>query len=309
MAKELTATKPGTREVQRILRKQVNRAREALKGKSASASDKEVHTARKQLKKARASLRLVREGLGSRLYRKENSSFRDAARPLTEVRDAKVLLETLDDLADHFPGAVSIPALAEVHLALEEYQHEVRERVRKESSLGAVRDSLKETRKRARDWPLEGRGWSVLGAGLSRVYEAGRDAFEAARNEPSVENLHEWRKQVKYLWHQVEVLQPLWPSTLEGLAEQLHTLAGHLGDDHDLAVLRQKLQDEPGRFPDRDTAGALIGLIDRRRAELQKQAFFLGPRLYAEKPAQFAARLKGYWRAWRAEGAAGEKRG
>jgi len=41
----------------------------------------------------------------------------------------------------------------------------------------------------------------------------------------------------------------------------------------------------------------LDGLIDRRRNELQKQAFAYGQRLFAEKPKRFVRRLERYWNA------------
>ena len=115
------------------------------------------------------------------------------------------------------------------------------------------------------------------------------------------DNLHEWRKQTKYLWHQLQVLEPLWPSVLAGLAEQAHALSQHLGDDHDLAMLRDKLLGEPDQFADAAAVSAVVDLLDRRRVDLQKLAVSLGRRLYAERPARFAARLRGYWKVSRSE--------
>lgn len=45
----------------------------------------------------------------------------------------------------------------------------------------------------------------------------------------------------------------------------------------------------------------LLALIDKRRAELQAQAEFLGERFYAEKRDAFESRFQEYWKAWRAE--------
>jgi hypothetical protein len=44
---------------------------------------------------------------------------------------------------------------------------------------------------------------------------------------------------------------------------------------------------------------ALLALIDRRQGQLRKKAVLLGPRLFEEKPKQFAARFGQYWRQWR----------
>ena len=44
------------------------------------------------------------------------------------------------------------------------------------------------------------------------MYRAGREAFEEARRSPTVVHLHEWRKQTKYLWHELEMLHPIRPA-------------------------------------------------------------------------------------------------
>jgi CHAD domain-containing protein len=153
------------------------------------------------------------------------------------------------------------------------------------------------------------RGWSVLGAGVKRVYRQGREAFAVAQDDPSQEHLHEWRKQVKYLWHQLQVLQPIQRSQLKALADQAHTLANHLGDDHDLAVLSHKFLEAPDRFPDCATMHTLATLIARRRTLLQEQAMTLGHRLYEDKPRIFVDRLREYWRAWRGKASQGTPSG
>jgi hypothetical protein len=106
---------------------------------------------------------------------------------------------------------------------------------------------------------------------------------------------------VKYLWHQLQVLQPIQLGQLTALVDQAHTLANALGDDHDLAILSYKFMEEPDRFPDRATMHTLTDLIAHRRALLQEQAMTLGHCLYEEKPRIFVDRLREYWRAWRGE--------
>jgi hypothetical protein len=95
------------------------------------------------------------------------------------------------------------------------------------------------------------------------------------------------------------VLQPIQLGQLTALADQAHTLANALGDDHDLAILSQKFLEETDRFPDRGTVHKLADLIVRRRALLQAQAMTLGHCLYEAKPRKFVDRLREYWHAWR----------
>ena len=133
---------------------------------------------------------------------------------------------------------------------------------------------------------------------MRRIYRNGQEAFAVVQEDPSEEHLHEWRKQVKYLWHQLQVLQPIQVGQLTALADQAHTLANALGDDHDLAILSHKFLEELDRFPDRATMHTLTDLIAHRRALLQEQAMTLGHRLYEEKPRIFVDCLREYWRAW-----------
>jgi len=89
---------------------------------------------------------------------------------------------------------------------------------------------------------------------------------------------------------------------MEGLSEQAHQLADHLGDDHDLAVLRDLLVGEGAEWAAPGTLMKLLDLIDVRRGELQHAAAQLGQRLYADRPKAFLNRLHSYWQAWRADG-------
>ena len=61
-----------------------------------------VHEARKDLKKLRATLKLVRPLIGDKTYGRENARFRDAGRALSDVRDAQVRAQTIDALAKRF---------------------------------------------------------------------------------------------------------------------------------------------------------------------------------------------------------------
>jgi hypothetical protein len=67
-------TKSGTQEVQRLLRHHIAQALKALQGNQ-PLSDTVVHRARKQLKKGRADLRLLRKALGSQTYAQENRAL------------------------------------------------------------------------------------------------------------------------------------------------------------------------------------------------------------------------------------------
>jgi len=79
--------------IRNILLGQIASAQTALYAAERSDDDA-VHSARKALKCARATLRLLRGVIGEGRYATENGRLRNAARPLSRVRDAKILLDT-----------------------------------------------------------------------------------------------------------------------------------------------------------------------------------------------------------------------
>ena len=69
--------------------------------KENGVSSEDIHDARKNFKKIRTVLRLVRSKLGNDLYQSENSFYRDAGRTLSALRDSTVLIFTFDKLIEN----------------------------------------------------------------------------------------------------------------------------------------------------------------------------------------------------------------
>jgi CHAD domain-containing protein len=283
----------GTR---RIVRKQMEDALEYLTGPHPGSRDEAVHEARKCFKKIRAVLRLVWPVIGEKNYQQENICFRDAGRPLTEVRDAKILIETLDQLSEHFKEHLVGRSFADIRQALQDNLRAVRKRVLDEqNAFAVVAGTIQQAQERIKSWADVPNKWVSMGHGLEDVYHRAAGALDAVAADPTVEKLHEWRKQTKYLRYLLEVLRPLWPERVEELANEADHISELLGADHDLAVLRQMLTEDPDRFGGADDQEVLLALIDRRRAELGQEAMPLGRRFFQDSPRVFARRLKGYW--------------
>src|SRR5436853_4554026 len=102
-----------------VLRQHIGDAMRTLRTPD-SLSDEDIHRARKELKRARAHLRLLRSAIGKTAYRRENARLRDVARPLREVRDAQALLKTVDDLIQNEQVASRRTALVKLRRLLEQ---------------------------------------------------------------------------------------------------------------------------------------------------------------------------------------------
>ena len=280
--------------VRRIARGRAQNVIDALQSPDAEA----VHEARKDLKKLRSLLRLVRTGLGKRFYRTENRRFRDAGARLSVARDAEVKLQTLAALRSRFPDDLDGNALEGYAKVLEQERRLAGESL----DSGAVSETLDEVtlgRNRVSGWKLKARGWELVGPGLARSYRRGRKRMRDVVEAPTDAAVHEWRKRVKDLWYQLRVVRDAWPQVIEATADQAHELTELLGDHHDLAVIAADVRGRPELFGHREGADALLGVAARRQDELLGDAIELGRRLYAEKPKDFERRFKAYWLAWR----------
>ena len=250
-----------------------------------------VHDARKHVKKLRALLRLVRPALGARAYRAESAALRDVGRGLSATRDADVLVATVAALAQRFAGRLQAATFDGVRAALARSAGAPGEAAAERATAIA---ELRAAAARVEEWPLEGAGWGTVVAGIARAYRRGREAGTAAEEEPTAERLHEWRKRVKDLWYHERLLAPAWPAVIGAHGEEAHVLSELLGEEHDLAVLRERL-DGGGLAPAPAVEAelpALAELVEERRAELREQARRLGRRLYAESPKAFARRIE-----------------
>ena len=269
----------------------------SLSGRAVSPAD--IHAARKTLKKARAWLRLLRTGISARSFREHNHALRDAARPLSEARDAQILIETLHKLLKRYHEPAPDRRFGRFERALQKDRRAIQRRViSSRTGIAASRRALRRSKKALTELSIKGKDWKVIGASFEKVYVRGRENLQAARDSPAPESLHEWRKDTKNLWHQLQMLEPLWPGVIGEWADQAHQLADYLGDDHNLWVLRTTVKKKSDDFPDRADSDALLALVDRHRTQLQAKAWLLGARLYEPKPRRLRARLGEYWRLW-----------
>jgi CHAD domain-containing protein len=282
----------GTR---RILQERVEQIKSDLSNQQIDRNFR-VHESRKNCKRIRATYRLIRDEIGAQIYRQENARFRDIARQLAIARDRWVMIQTLGrlmDQDDHKHTNQFILQLREnlkqnyEHLMAQESEHTFRDQT--------IFESLEEALTQIKLLPFDRQDFGAIRKGIRRVYARGRKAMWKAKQQTSSEAFHDWRKRVKYLWHQVEILEITWPPIMKAYGDELHLLSDYLGDDHDLAVLRASLSETSSKLTPDATDLSLDDLIEQKRSNLERFAFSLGERLYHDSPRIFVKRLEKYW--------------
>lgn len=299
MSYRLEAEEKPAAGMRRIALERLERAAGRLR-EAATAEDPSecIHAARKDLKKLRAAIRLLRRELGDDLYRAENERYRRAGRLLSPSRDAEVKVEVLEDLRERFPGRL---AAADTSDWLDQLRRErdlavAAAREGDADSIRAALEVVEEGRAGIEAWPLEAESWKLVGPGISRAYRRGRRAMRRATEDPSGVNLHEWRRRAKDLWYHLRILRDARPPALAGSIECADELAAALGDHHDLTLLRDDLLRRDLPLADRP---ALIAAIGERQEDLAATAFDRGERLYARKPKAFRRKMRRGWKKWR----------
>jgi CHAD domain-containing protein len=262
--------------------------------------EKVVHQVRKRCKKLRALVRLVRPGFDD--YARENTAFRDLARTLGGVRDQDVLIETCNKIGVHYGKDADAEALQAVRCALLAEKQDAANSAALDERLAVFRDAMLQARHRAPLWIVRGDGFAALSGGLQKTLKQADKAMAAACGGPTADNMHEWRKHVKYHWYHARLLRSIWPDAMQAHVAAASELADLLGDHHDLTVLRERLRAQPHHYGGTDAARPVEQMAAGREEELTGEVFRRGALLQAEAPKALARRWERYWHYWRGEG-------
>jgi CHAD domain-containing protein len=296
------ASKSSRSNLRRLARNQLLAAINELEAPFADRADA-IHEARLHLKKLRALVRLGREA-APQACNEENGSLRDIARALSTQRDRQAMVDALDKLERHAEREWGEPsgeldAIQKLRCRFIESQQQESNGAGFEQLVEKVVDQLRQALSRVDDWAGAAHNDRIVSQGFAESYRRGRRALRAVLAGPTAENLHEWRKQIKYHRYQVRLFQAAWPTILEAHYEELKRLSDLLGDDHDLVVLEQAIRSACAPDFDADALDRLRALIQRRRNELHAEAIPLGRLLFAEKPKQLTERFTRYWCTYR----------
>jgi Uncharacterized conserved protein len=290
--------------LRRICRKQIEAAIAITKGDK-EASDTPVHEVRKNLKKARAALRLVRKEIGRGLFREQDHALRDVGRLTSEIRDAEVRLQTVRQFQDikHRRGRGAYVKLeGMLMLELENFM----------AAFAEWQTQALPMLERAQDnidcWPLDQFSCQQLRRAVQRTYKGARKALKSAQASPTPENFHRFRKRAKRLWYELRIVRPINPVVLNNLSDDLRTLGRLLGRAHDLSFLGDRLRCEDGSGNGRmRRAGQpawereghnLLALIEVSQGDLQRGATELAEHFFAERPRDFGERLASWLEDW-----------
>lgn len=264
--------------IRRIAREQIDKAIDNADGRDLEVA---IHAVRKRCKMLRALIRLVRPVFPD--FQNENRIFRDAARQLSSLRDATTLLETCNRVLASLDDGGGVASQADTLIKI--FEHRRSQIIAEQGArkrLKSFAEVMHDARARVHTWSLEDHRFRVLTGGYRRTHKHTFEAMRTAYASPSDAHFHRWRKHVVYHRYHLALLGVVWPTVTKTMHSEARELSDLLGEDHDLAVFRSTLLDDPGSFGRADELQIVLLAIDQRRSLLQARALPLGERVAAK---------------------------
>jgi CHAD domain len=277
-------------ELTKIARRQLRKTADALTTSEGSQFRSAVYESRKSVKKVRAITAFLVQA-GAKLPRKDRKRLKLAARALARVRDSSAIIDTFDRVRRRYPKQLPEHTYAILRRGLVAARDRREARAQSDGVVADAAERLEKARQSAREW----RSPSIKSSGLIAIvtdsYRRSRRAMKRARATGQSASVHQWRKELKTLWYQLRLAQPLTTGVAPLIAD-LKRLATELGDDHNLVVLAATLRGCRDLRSMRAEIRQIDRLAARMRQSLRRRAFVLGRRLHIRKPKAFARWLR-----------------
>jgi CHAD domain-containing protein len=271
--------------MKRILIGEILEAHRVLEDRTVGR-DEAVHGARRHMKWMR-SIWYVLDTVPGANRDARRAQIRDTARLLAGARDADVMAAEARRLLARADGRAHTASLRLV----ERLEAEARAAHAEAPPIATVLSRLRAAEADARSLPTRFEAGRLLADGLVASYRRGRRDWRAIDDGASTEALHDWRKRVKRRRHLSALVPVANPATTRAIQADLDDLGEILGEEHDLALLRDLVERTPTLIAPSEGRDDVLDLIADRRRKLKKVAIGLGEELYGAKTRSFAEEL------------------
>jgi CHAD domain-containing protein len=215
---------------------------------------------------------------------------------MSTARDYSVLLQTLKLLEKKHRGGVREKDLKLLRERLSDRKEaEVRSLKGLEGGFEVIAGELDEALIRL-DSTLHLRNhFDSIGPGMKRIYRRGRQHLQEMQEERTMETLHEYRKNCRYLQYQMELIQPLFPELLRPYATTLDEHAELLGKIRDFQRFKSYIQHEMMEVISHTGIKHLAHAVSQMEQKITTGVLRNAALIFAEKPRRFTERIQFYW--------------
>ena len=243
-----------------------------------------VHDFRKSIRRARSVIALLRPALGRTAARGLAEELQRAFRDTGDLRDGDVLTATLAAVSGDDPELFVEAAEVAARLGANPKSADPGKVVRKALPiLRRLPAALEVILPREYSTP-------DLERGLTRSYRRSQRAWTQAEQSRTDSDFHEWRKRVKELRYQVELLASTGSPSLKAREKALGVLARELGEVTDMSMLCRQIE----ALAADGGSGIASRLLERGRALVRERSDGLlsrGGEFFSEPPRAFALKV------------------
>jgi CHAD domain-containing protein len=254
-----------------------------------------IHEARKNIKKIRSILRLVRHEIGEEIYHELNTFYRESGQQVAQLRDDTSIIELLEGSKKRIKsGDLQLAIQKSIRLTKKKRETEFIEFHKNKTDI-QLSKAFDEKAKVLSRLQISGNPEIFIMKSLNKIYINTTKRMKLAEAEGTNEAYHNWRKQVKYLMFQMMLLKNAWPNFFNAYIIELGNLQKLLGNLHDLDILNSLVVKGDLLPLNKNQKGILLKYIYPRRASLKKQVHTIGNLLFTESSPAFSKRLLGIW--------------
>lgn len=284
-------------EVKSVASDQLHRAIMALETQPDGLHEA-IHEARKKFKRVRALYRLVADDM-KEFRQAENVRLRQTAADLSAVRDATALIETVDYLSHHAESPEEEEVLARTRDALTARRDAIdKAEVDLADKARAAIDNCNEAIAAASAEDFDG-GLRKTAKRIRKAWKKSltraRAALSACHENAHAEVFHELRKCGQTYWMHLSLLRDIWPSAMHAKRQQAKHLVDMLGHEHDMSLLVELLDAEPGIAGNGESQSHLLGAIIRQQQAIRRETLPLAETVFADEPSVEAGIVAVLW--------------
>jgi CHAD domain-containing protein len=240
-----------------------------------------IHQARLCCKRQRSILRLFRFALGESHYKSLNEFYRDKSRQLSPLRDLTANMETCDLLLGRTKKDDAVKYLCKIkNLFIRERNSILQSATFKKVKSDVMADFHQMGNKLLQTDIVNKEGDKVLGRGITAIICRARKEFKVNADSIDPHSMHQWRKRVKYLGYQLNIITPFWPSIVGAFSAEIQVLAKLLGKHHDLFMLETHLKQIKNESGSKKEASFILRKLYRERTAIEKKSLQLGTRMF-----------------------------
>lgn len=276
--------------VQRVLQKQTAHALALLTQWEVDPASS-IHRARQACKRARAVAQLLKVA-APYVATVENGFFRGIQKRIAYARDNEALVEALDFLT----VGVTEPRLAEsVAMLRDSLAARAANNLQENRSALSVQiesacHDLRCSERRLSRLPIDGLRRRDLRRGATRTWERCVAGFVRLEADSPPASFHAWRRQVKYAYHETQLLAAVRPMSFE--EPLLWELSAMLGHCQDLELLEALLRQQPDALRIDTHVQRLRQLIGASQRKLRSKSLDLGRDLFQLVQVEFVTEQK-----------------